>query len=524
MTIEIDEKDQKLLETFLPLADPVEWIEKNFYVPELRGPLQLAPYQRACLKEALALDPPGSLPFDPAAKFRYSLIVWSDLKKSIKSTLTAAVVLWVAHLVDAMSGYGQILIVANDLKQADSRVGMYLRRAVQLNPQMSETIKIQNYNLILPNGTRIESIPIDPAGEAGSNADMVVFSELWASATKAQQRMWTESTLSPTKFGRSFRWVESYAGFTGESILLEQLYFSGVDLSNGNVKQLDITDHIGKVEAFVNRKVRQFTLWNTIPRLPWQTVEYYNQERGTLSDTEFDRVHRNQWVSPKSVFVPPGWVDACYKSLDAMPKFDPDDPLVGALDAGTTSDNFGILLVSIHNQYEKVERERDAETTNQQTGDGERLRRRVIPRFVKKFVPPSDGKLDFREPEQYIREMAERYNVALWIYDPYQLHNLCTTLDRDGVGYFEVMSQNYGGLRAKADKQLYDIIKNGDLWLLEGDPDIADLAQHIKNAAKKREGEGIRIQKRSDNELAPKIDLAVCLSMATYGALDLNIG
>ena len=38
----------------------------------------------------------------------------------------------------------------------------------------------RNYKTSLPNNTIIEAIPIDPAGEAGGNDDLIIFSELWA--------------------------------------------------------------------------------------------------------------------------------------------------------------------------------------------------------------------------------------------------------------------------------------------------------------------------------------------------------
>jgi len=69
--------------------DPVAWIENEFYIPEtkrdpvLKGHLQLQPYQRDTLYEALSRDENGD--------YKYSIIIWSDIKKSIKSTIAAAV-------------------------------------------------------------------------------------------------------------------------------------------------------------------------------------------------------------------------------------------------------------------------------------------------------------------------------------------------------------------------------------------------------------------------------------------------
>src|SRR5512143_1363717 len=75
----------------LSTSDLVEWIEREFFIPEsrhdpvLHGRIGLQDYQRDALREALSRDENGN--------FKYSIIVWSDIKKSAKSTIAASVVL-----------------------------------------------------------------------------------------------------------------------------------------------------------------------------------------------------------------------------------------------------------------------------------------------------------------------------------------------------------------------------------------------------------------------------------------------
>ena len=449
------------------LPDPVEWIESHFYIPELNGPIKLYPYQKQCLREALSVGDDGL--------FKYSVIVWSDIKKSAKSTIAAAVALFMAY----HHKWGQIVSVANDLKQADSRVSYYMRRAIELNPKMHAECKLRNYKASFPNGTYFEAVPIDPTGEAGGNADMVIFSELWGSHSKAQQRMWTEMTLPPLKFGKALRWVETYAGYVGESPTLEMLHEQG---KTG--RKLD------DLPVWVNDNARLFLMWNQEPRLPWQTPAYYASESAVLTDSEFRRIHKNEWVSSIAQFVPDAWWDAC--RVEPL-QFDQDEPVIFALDAAVTGDCFGMVGVSRH----------PADST------------KVIVRYVRKWRPPKDGKIDYGPIEDEIRMCAERYNVIEWAYDPYQLHSMCTRLMNDGVGWFREFKQ--GQDRVVADKQLQDMIRDRRI-AHNGE---ADLTQHVKNANAKQEGERkIRIVKRS-NKL--KIDLAVCLSMSTSECLRLRL-
>jgi hypothetical protein len=257
------------------IPDPIDWIEKEFFIPEtkndpiLRGRMPLVPYQRDTLSEALSRNEKGD--------YKYSIIVWSDIKKSGKSTIAAAVNLCRATFTD----WGEFYVIANDLKQADSRVAHYIRRAIDMNPKMQKKYRVQGYRMTAPRGSFIEAVPIDPSGEAGTNADQVTFSELWGANEDAKQKMWVEMTIPPRKHGKAFRWIESYAGFAGESKLLYSLYELGV--KQGEIlwpeKLYDVTGgQPTPLELYVNREAGMLCLWNTQPRCPEQTPEYYKSD------------------------------------------------------------------------------------------------------------------------------------------------------------------------------------------------------------------------------------------------------
>jgi phage terminase large subunit-like protein len=451
------------------LDKPVDWIETNFFIPELNGPMILMPYQKAVLNEALSQDEKGN--------YKYSTIVWADLKKSIKSCIAASVALYKCFSTE----WAQVILIANDLKGADSRVGYYMRRAIEMNPQLRSLCKIKNYRSEFPNHSYCESVAIDPSGEAGSNADMIVFSELWGAHEDAKDRMWTEMTLSPTKFGRSFRWVETYAGYTGESVLLERLYTNGVK----HGRQVDVG--IPGLELFANDAARQLTLWNTQPRCTWQTDEYYAQEAATLDPREFLRVHRNQWVSSVDTFVPMEWWNACRRPL---PELKSKQPLVLGIDAAVSNDAFAIVGVSRH-------------------------KRELAVRYARCWYPPKGGKINYDEPRAEIRRLAKEYNIVEFAYDEFQLHDFCQSLQRDGVGWFRQFGQQ--GDRAIADKTLYDLIRDRRIYH-SGE---ADLEEHIGNCNAEQKSENkMRLIKKSDSR---HIDMAVALSMASAEALRLNL-
>lgn len=442
------------------LPDPVDWIQEYFYIPETNAAIVLESYQREVIWEALSRDDNGN--------FNYSTILYSDIKKSAKSTIAAAVALYLGWF----HPWETIRIVANDLKQANSRTFFYIERAIRLNPYLNERCKVKTYHIDLPNNTTIDAIPVDPKGEAGGGDLFTCFTELWAAKNEAALRLWSETTLSPLKFGKSLRWCESYAGFVGGSPILEQLYATGVQ---GGIP---VETDIDGLELFANDSARMLALWNTQPRCSWQTPEYYQQESAALTPDEFARMHRNQWTEGTDVFIPSEWWDACGKE-----PFEPvngDEPVIIAMDAGVSSDCFAVVMVTRRGEYVQVQ-------------------------YSRKWQP--QGKeLDYQPIEDEVRRLIRTHNVLELCYDPYQLHSMAGRIRAEEV--INVRPFNQASPRAIADKRLYDLIRDRHLQHAN-DP---DLKQHVLNSNRKPEDDNkLRIIKREEKL---KIDLTVALSMA----------
>lgn len=478
-------------------SDPVGWIKKNFYIPEtkddpiLKGRIGLQQYQEDALREALSRDKKGN--------YKYSIIVWSDIKKSAKSSIAAAVNLARAWHTE----WAEMYIIANDLKQADSRVAHYLRRAVLLNPRIKDKCRISGYRISVPNGSFIEAIPIDPSGEAGGNADQVTWSEMWGANETAKQNMWAEQTIPPGKYGKAFRWIESYAGFSGESKLLYSLYELGV--KQGEQLWPDrlypVTDgDPSPLELYVNRSAGMFCLWNTQPRCPWQTRQYYRAEEQILPPNQFQRIHRNQWTSSTETFIPIEWFDACKRTEAEWPRIDKSrQAMIISMDAGVSDDNFGMTMQFRHPSIPSD----------------------VCIEKVKKWEPKNDsidfqGTEDSPGPERILRQWLAEYNVVQVCFDPYQLYDLSTRMNKEGLTWFKPFSQ--GNDRLLADSQTRNLFRDRKIWH-RGEK---DLREHVQNADAKvdEQDHKIRIVKRA-NKL--KIDLLVTISMGSFEVLRLNL-
>lgn len=462
--------------------DMVGWSRAHFRIPREEQEdmiLKIAPYQEKALIHAFSRDAKGL--------FNYDIILWGDIKKSIKSCLAAAAVLWRAWHVD----YGQFFIAANTREQADSRVFYYIRRAIELNPNLRSVchVNASTHTIDLPNHARIEAIAGNAAGEAGGNPTMVEVTEAWGATGKEAIRLWTETSLPPALFGRSQRWLDTYAGYEGESELLWQLYDTGVLQGEKFDPEYDF--------FYRNAAARMFSIWNTRPRLPWQTPEFYAAQELILTPQEFRRVHLNEWSSGSEVFVPLEWIDACRGDVPAYAK----EPCVASLDGALTDDSFAIVVMDKKGELTRT-------------------------RYCRAWRPPVNGQIDFvgtpddPGPELEIERLQKQYNIIEWCYDRTHIADMMARLNRRlGIHIYDF---SQGELRLVADKMLRDAIRDR-LFVHSGEP---DLVSHISNANAKvtqmadagskntsQVREVLRIIKRNQKL---KIDACVAASMANY--------
>ena len=316
-------------------------------------------------------------------------------------------------------------------------------------------------------------------------------SEMWGFRLSAKERLWSEFTIPPTRFGRAIRWVESYAGYTGESPVLEQLYHEGVTegAPHPGFPDLPVT---------INERARLFCYWDTVGRMAWQTPEYYQAEAALLHPSEFERIHRNQWVSAVGEAIPAELWDLCYDP-NLSSAIDPRAPAVLGVDLGMADDHTALVLVTRHPANHDM----------------------AAIRWVKVWEPPAGGKMDYTAtiaPE--IRRLCKQYAIVACVYDDWQAHHLMTELRQEGLTRFIAFPQGDGSQqrpgRTIADKQLLDIVVSRKL-AHNGDP---ILKQHVQNAAAKLEGDKkLRFVKRGKG----KVDALIAASMATFECLRLNV-
>jgi hypothetical protein len=230
-------------------------MERNFWVPDLqtltdpepkRGLIVLAPHVKTTLRYI----------FDPKRPFvdYFQTIVWSTIKKSAKTSISAAVGRWIT---EQKGPYSDVVFCANDREQAKGRAYEYAVRSLQLTPGWDAHRDELHARTTPPgdpptsahsgtglasglapittprwytsqqgaffhDGGKMRAIAKDYKGEAGANQNAAFFTEIAFFAEERARRLWDELRPPPTRW--AIRWAEGYAGFLGEGALWQELW------------------------------------------------------------------------------------------------------------------------------------------------------------------------------------------------------------------------------------------------------------------------------------------------------------
>lgn len=414
----------------------------------------------------LAFPPPAG---DPAARN----ILDSRPKKQGKSALAGAVALYMA----ARQDHAEVVIAAADKDQARDRVFKSAVFAVENGPLWRHA-KTWRDTIEFDNGSIIQAIPNDWKGAAGGDYSAVIFDELWTSTTELERRRYDELIVPPTQPAGT-RWIASYAGFEGESDLLEEVWQKAEE-----GERVD-----DELPIYHNASSSLLALIDTGPeawRMPWTTADYIEETRRNERPVTFARLWLNEWVSSINTFVTAQQWNACY-SDDVKPWAPGDDrQMTLALDASTARDSTAAVGTvkegsDVHVVYCKVWRPM-----------ANALR---------------DGRPTVDLEETLVKEVVRLFRlgaVQAVCGDPYQLHNIFMRLRKVGLTVREI---GQTAARTEADTALLDAILAKSIKHY-GHP---DLDQHVVNAVGRETPRGVRLDKEKTSR---KIDAAVALSMA----------
>lgn len=468
-----------------PVPDIVDWAHAHFYIAETGRPIELMPHQARILRLMFEQEQ------DAAGRwrFRWRTGLYSTIKKSGKTTASAVVGRWAA---ETWGPFQEVYNLGNKLKQAKERAFKMIRQSIQLGPadKRAEWSLQETQMTHEPTGSVIQALPVSDEGEAGSNPSLSVWTELWGFQYEDALRFWDELTPVATR-PRSFRFVDTYAGYEGESELLKSLWNLAINddgtLASGAIRLDDDLPVFGVPSAGLVAYIDQ---GEAARRMPWQQGTegraYYEQQSKSERPHNYRRLHLNEWVtSQNALFNPAMWSRLVEKSYTPQK----DDVIVVGADASVSGDCTALVVVAVNAREAHV--------------------------LEVHVWQPDGAKLDYGETiKPALRDILERHPVVSVAYDEYQLHDVMTQMTKEHrrVDFYAF---GQGSERLKADTALVTRVRQGEIW----HPDDETLNEHARNAdGKEYTNEALRIVKRSDGK---KIDALVALSMACWRGSEL---
>lgn len=452
-----------------PIADILTWAAQYFYIQETRKPIVLMPHQQAILRIFTEQEADG--------RFKWRTLLYSTIKKSGKTTISALYARWAAETW----GNGQeVYNIGNKLKQARERAFTKIRQSIKYGPEDRREVWEMTRDRLTYTETDsiIEAVPVNDAGEAGSNPSLTVWTELWGFNSEAARRFWDEMQPVATRL-LSQRFVDTYAGYRGESTLLWDLWQTALTGDRLHPTLPIYGVPAARLAAYIDTGIEA-------RRMTWQQGaagdEYYAMTEASERPHNFRRLHLNEWVENQDAFIEMSVWDNLEHS--PTPKF--DGLVVIGVDAAVSGDSMAAVAVTMDDD-------------------------KVIEIETHIWIPPKEGKLDFETTlRPTLEAMLVRYRVWAVTYDEYQLHDFMTQLQK-AQGRVEFVPFPQGEKRLQADTALLRRLQQGQLWHSGNEK----LREHVENADAKPslDGRAIRIVKRTHDK---KIDALVALSMAAH--------
>jgi phage terminase large subunit-like protein len=445
-------------------ANPTSFVTEVLHDPETGKPFVLLDAERDFMRLSFALDADGRL--------LYPEQCYSAPKKSGKTTLAALIVLTMV-LLRSEGRFVEGYVCANDLEQAMSRTFAQIRRIVECSPLLKAEAKITADKISFPGlDASIVAIASDAASAAGASPCISCFDELWAFTTERARRLWDEMVTTPTR-KISCRLVTTYAGFSGESQLLEQLYQRGMALP-----EIGPSLHAGD---------GMLMAWHTQPIAPWQDERWLAEMRRSLRPSAYQRMIENRFVEPASRFVDLALWDQCVQPSLTPVHRDKSLAVWVGVDASTKRDHTALVAVGF----------------DRKTGCVRLVQHRV-------FVPTPGDPIDFEDVEKTLFHWNERFRLQQVLFDPNQLASLMQRLAKARLPV-EEFTQTSDNMTA-ATTTLFDLINARNLVLY---PD-AEMRLAVSRAVFVETSRGQRLDRTKQSH---KIDSIVALSMAVLAAV-----
>ena len=197
-----------------------------------------------------------------------------------------------------MALLAKLIVLQMILSKQRVRVFQACVRIVEASPLLKREAKITADKITFPafHNATICAIASDYAGAAGANPTVSSFDETWGITSERGYRLWDEMSVPPTR-KIACRLTTTYAGWVGESVLLETLYKRAMALPQ-------IGPNLYAGDGLL-------CAWHHEPVAPWQDEKWLAQMRRDLRPNQYLRMIENRWVTSEASFIPMESWDRC---------------------------------------------------------------------------------------------------------------------------------------------------------------------------------------------------------------------
>jgi len=440
--------------------------DKKFSLPEYRndviGFTEKEIYLPEKKKELITLEEWEKEVFrDCFYENRPRLILISLAKKNGKSTFSAIVLNWFLITQEP----GEIYICSNSKDQSNFITYRKIVKMIEKNPELLRMCRV--YNDVIENvktGTILRCLSSSYRSSAGLNCLLICIDELSSFDTDSLKFFFDELQLSPV-YEYPLILITSTAGRNEEGILWDLFKES----EKGNTPE----------SYFYIRQGEEANPSSFVTQKYLDSQEHKPGMRPNL----FKRLHKNLWVSEEDQFINDEDFRACidYKLIKRPEK---KIPVWVGLDVGYRNDYTAIVTVT--KNEDKIE---------------------LVDHKI--YIPMKNEDLQFDDIKLYIRELNRTYQIEGVSFDPYQAIQLSQDLKKENINMVE-MPQTQSNCIAFS-QCLFDLIKSKRIGFYQSE----EIRLSLINCKVIYSNRGWRIVKKGTG----KIDLAIALGMASYGAV-----
>jgi phage terminase large subunit-like protein len=434
-------------------------------------PFQLEPWQQRFLQEFYRRDRQG--------RRVYRLGVLGVPRGNGKTPLAAALGLY--ELVTRLDG-PEVYFAAGSKEQAGIGLG-FARDFVEQggladHVQLGSTLRCADS----PGTMRV----LSSEGRLGHGRmpAAALIDELWAFETTREEQTYTALASALHKRQDSFLLTISTAGYNKQSLLGRiyeaAVHWPTVTTSKDGCLTIAKDEEHGQLlywyAAPDHADLEDERIWRAVNPAGWLDLRELRRQLHDpgLGELEFRRLNLNQWTATRDAWLPTG----CWQSLRSDQQIPDGAPIYVGVDIALYHDTTAVCWAHLLEDGRILLKSRVWAANPNATAH--------------EHIP--GGTINLASIEQFIRELARRYQLREVAYDPHYFQRSAELLEADGLTMVEFLQAS--GPMAHAYQGFYQLAREGRL-AHDGDP---VLAAHIEATAARKTERGWKLSKLKSSQ------------------------